>query len=131
MLEEDDKCDLILTDLQMPIMDGFEFTTKAHQMYQERQKPVPYTFLCTANYAESLSKQCAEVGLHGRSLIIPARSLKCHEQPFLTTRFLSHLSPTVLTGLLRKPITIDDLKDTLIGTDPNGTDLHEPRSRTA
>ncbi len=55
---EKNSCDLILLDLNMPEMDGFEVL--AEIMHQERTKDIPVLFLTADNDAEEWDKCIAE-----------------------------------------------------------------------
>jgi CheY-like chemotaxis protein len=71
MLEEDHELDLILTDMQMPGIDGFEFIARARELYGSHQKRLPYSVLCTADYSESLAKRCSDEGIEGKPNYYP------------------------------------------------------------
>jgi signal transduction histidine kinase/CheY-like chemotaxis protein len=68
MLREDDACDLILTDMQMPGMNGLEFTAMARELYADKRKQAPFIVLCSADYSSSLETQCNELGLEGKHI---------------------------------------------------------------
>lgn len=53
--------DIVLMDLQMPIMDGFTATKTIRQQWSKEQLPI---LALTANNLESDQKQCFEVGMN-------------------------------------------------------------------
>lgn len=68
LLKEDDGCDLILTDMQMPVVDGAEFARMAKTFYRKREKESPYIFFCSADYSCSLDEIADDVGVQGTYL---------------------------------------------------------------
>lgn len=59
LLSDGLKPDLILMDLQMPVMDGIEATTKIIQM----QEHAPIIVAMTANVEQSYQNECADAGM--------------------------------------------------------------------
>lgn len=55
--------DLILMDVQMPIMDGIEATERIHQLWGKDDCPV--IFAMTANVLETDRNLCLESGMDG------------------------------------------------------------------
>ena len=54
--------DLILMDLQMPVMDGFEATTQIRAMSTNAKEYTPIVAV-TANSTEGVKEQCFSVGM--------------------------------------------------------------------
>jgi CheY-like chemotaxis protein len=75
MLEVDPVCDLILTDYQMPGMNGLEFAEKARALLlpfseqSQNDNPSLLVALCSADYSTGLSGLCAQVGIEGMPLL--------------------------------------------------------------
>jgi CheY-like chemotaxis protein len=65
LLKEDDGCDLILTDMQMPLVDGAEFTRMAKTFYRKSEKVSPRIFFCSADYSRSLAEIADDAGAQG------------------------------------------------------------------
>jgi CheY-like chemotaxis protein len=65
LLKEDDGCDLILTDMQMPVVNGAEFTRMAKTFYRECEKVSPRIFFCSADYSRSLAEIADDAGAQG------------------------------------------------------------------
>lgn len=64
-LQEDAPFDLILMDMQMPVMDGLESAQKIRQLEQSvNLKPVPIMAL-TANVSEADQQRCFDCGMNG------------------------------------------------------------------
>ena len=48
---------LILTDISMPVMDGFEFTEEVRNYYRESKVPQPMIVACTGHVEEEYIKK--------------------------------------------------------------------------
>lgn len=52
-----DACpELILLDINMPVMDGFDFVNKFHQLFQEYGQKAIIVILTTSNHSDDLNK---------------------------------------------------------------------------
>jgi hypothetical protein len=51
--------------MQMPLVDGAEFTNMAKAFYRKSEKVSPRIFFCSADYSDSLADTAAEVGAQG------------------------------------------------------------------
>jgi CheY-like chemotaxis protein len=51
--------------MQMPVMDGAEFTRMVKELYRKSKKIYPCTYVCSADYSDSLAKTAADVGAQG------------------------------------------------------------------
>ncbi len=61
---ETNDCSLILTDCQMPLMDGFEMTRTIRRRESPGQKRI-YILALSASTMEEDKKRCEEVGMDG------------------------------------------------------------------
>ena len=64
--------DVIITDLQMPDMDGITFLQNINEINKKQQKKKPYVIVVTGSIVESIKKKCIEQGCH-EFLIKPVR----------------------------------------------------------
>ncbi len=67
--------DLILMDLQMPVMDGLQATSRVRQLFGSTK---PIIFAVTANYGKGFQKACESAGMQG-FLTKPIESSKIQE----------------------------------------------------
>jgi CheY-like chemotaxis protein len=113
LLKEDDGCDLILTDMQMPLVDGAEFTRMAKTFYRKREKASPHIFFCSADYSRSLADIADDVGAQGTY----SCSFRVHLSRLQSQRMsLNHIFANMYAGVLQKPISITDLSSFLDST---------------
>ena len=64
--------DLIICDINMPVMNGYEFGQKAVQHYSENKvyeaqnvyKKYPYIVACTSHLTSEVAKKCTEAGFN-------------------------------------------------------------------
>lgn len=61
ILQEDSKFDLIITDSQMPVMDGFEFSEKVRAMAAFKEIPI---ILLTSSGTRGDSEKCKKIGVN-------------------------------------------------------------------
>lgn len=54
--------DLIIVDIQMPTMDGYEFLEKARAMFRDQGRALPVMVACTADTGEGQQQQALEAG---------------------------------------------------------------------
>jgi len=57
--------DLIVTDIQMPVCDGFEFTRKVRKLEHEKNLPAKIVIGISANDQEKISMEAKESGMDG------------------------------------------------------------------
>jgi CheY-like chemotaxis protein len=60
ILFQQNKYDLVLMDIQMPVMDGYDATHHLRQLNQHQQRPI---IAMTANATTEDRKQCLEAGM--------------------------------------------------------------------
>ncbi|WP_372367178.1 response regulator [Candidatus Uabimicrobium sp. HlEnr_7] len=64
--------DIIITDLQMPQIDGIAFLQKINEINIELKKKQPYIIVVTGSIVESLKQKCMEQGCN-EFLVKPVR----------------------------------------------------------
>lgn len=63
MLQHDGNCDLILTDYQMPGMNGMELAAEVRKIYSKHVLKSPFLVLCTADYSPAVQTSCQQAGI--------------------------------------------------------------------
>lgn len=55
--------DIVMMDLKMPLIDGFEATRRIRRMYQQAKKTQPFIIALTANATNGIQDRCAAAGM--------------------------------------------------------------------
>jgi CheY-like chemotaxis protein len=74
--------DLVLMDLQMPVMDGFQSAALIRDYYQEQKLPQLPILALTAEVEKTAAKQCLDAGMKG-----------CITKPIVYEKLLAHIRP--------------------------------------